>query len=89
MWAQDGRELFYLSTDKRLMSVEFGASGPRAPNRPVPLFSPPLSGDVWDARNYYVVSRDGERFLFNAVEEIEDIPITVMVNWLAAARAAE
>jgi Tol biopolymer transport system component len=89
MWAQNGRELFYLSTDKRLMSVEFGASGPRTPTRPVPLFSPPLSGDVWDARNYYVVSRDGERFLFNAVEENEDIPITVMVNWLAAARAAE
>jgi hypothetical protein len=69
------------------MSVEFGASGPRSPNRPVPLFSPPLSGNVWDARNYYVVSRNGERFLFNAVEEQENIPITVMVNWLSTTRA--
>ena len=87
-WARSGNELFYLSLDKRLMSVEFGTAGPRSPERPVPLFSPPLSGDVWDARNYYVVSRDGKRFLFNAVEELENIPITVMVNWLST-RAAE
>jgi eukaryotic-like serine/threonine-protein kinase len=86
-WANDGRELLYLSTDKRLMSVEFGADGPRSPTKPVPLFSVPLSGEVWDARNYYVVNRTGDRFLFNAIEETEGIPITVMVNWLAATNA--
>jgi hypothetical protein len=31
-----------------------------------------------------VVSRDGQRFLFNAAEDAESTPITVMVNWLAA-----
>lgn len=85
-WARGGAELFYLSTDRRLMSVEFGPAGPRAPGRPAPLFNPPLAGDVWQARNYYVASRDGQRFLFNAIQDAESIPITVMVNWLTEAR---
>ena len=83
-WARGGRELFYLSTDRRLMSVQFGPTGPRSAGRPMPLFNAPLSGDVWQARNYYVVSRDGQRFLFDATEDAESSPITVMVNWLAA-----
>ena len=74
----------YLSTDRRVMSVEFGPSGVRSPGKPVPLFTPPLAGDVWQARNFYVASRDGQKFLFNAVENTDNIPITVMVNWLAA-----
>ena len=82
LWARGGDELFYLSTDRHLMSVELGAQGPRAPGRPVPLFIPPLAGDVWQARNYYNVAADGKTFLFNAVDDPENIPITVMVNWL-------
>jgi hypothetical protein len=66
------------------MSVEFGPGGVRSPGKPVPLFTPPLAGDVWQARNFYVASRDGQKFLFNAVENTDNIPITVMVNWLAA-----
>jgi Tol biopolymer transport system component len=81
LWARNGSELFYLSTDRHLMSVKLGAEGPRAPERPVPLFIPPLAGDVWQARNYYTVAADGQTFLFNAVDDPENIPITVMVNW--------
>jgi eukaryotic-like serine/threonine-protein kinase len=83
-WARGGAELLYLSTDRRVMSVEFGAAGVRTPGKPAPLFTPPLAGDVWQARNFYVASRDGQRFLFNAVENTDSIPITVMVNWLTA-----
>jgi dipeptidyl aminopeptidase/acylaminoacyl peptidase len=83
-WARNGSELLYLSTDRQLMSVEFGPAGVRSPGRPVPLFSPRLAGDVWQARNFYVASRDGQKFLFNAVENTDAIPITVMVNWLTA-----
>jgi Tol biopolymer transport system component len=87
LWARGGDELFYLSTDRHLMSVELGAQGPRAPGRPVPLFIPSLAGDVWQARNYYSVAADGETFLFNAVDDPENIPITVMVNWLTELRS--
>lgn len=83
-WARGGAELLYLSTDRRLMSIEFGPAGVRSPGTPVPLFAPPLAGDVWQARNFYVASRDGQRVLFNAVENTDSIPITVMVNWLTA-----
>ncbi len=84
VWTRGGRELLYLSVDRRLMAVEFGPTGPRAPTRPIPLFSLPLPGDVWQARNYYVVSGDGERILVNAVGHVESSPITVVVNWLVA-----
>ncbi len=87
-WARGGSELLYLSTDRRVMSVEFGSAGVRSPGTPVPLFTPPLAGDVWQARNFYVASRDGQRFLFNAVENTDSIPITVMVNWLTAIQSA-
>jgi Tol biopolymer transport system component len=80
-WARGGRELFYLSTDRRLMSIEFGLAGTRSPARPIPLFNPQLSGDVWQARNFYVVSRDGQRFLFNAVDKPDNATIQVIVNW--------
>jgi Tol biopolymer transport system component len=88
-WARGGAELLYLSTDRRVMSIEFGSAGVRSPGTPVPLFSPPLAGDVWQARNFYVASRDGQRFLFNAVENTDSIPITVMVNWLTAIQSAK
>jgi hypothetical protein len=88
-WARGGAELLYLSTDRRVMSVEFGPGGVRSPGKPVPLFTPPLAGDVWQARNFYVASRDGQKFLFNAVENTDNIPITVMVNWLAAVQSTK
>ena len=81
-WRRDGKELFYLE-DGKLMAVNvrtdlgvFEAGVPRT------LFqAPPLSRH--GRRNHYVVSADGQRFLFNAlVEEQQESSLTVVLNWL-------
>ena len=52
------------------------ASEPRA------LFETGIVGSLFERRNQYAVTRDGQRFLINLSAEDEgSAPITVMVNW--------
>ncbi len=80
-WRRDGKELFYLAPDRKLMSVDvklgatFEAGVPRA------LFEirPP---SVSLSSNYYAVTADGQRFLVaQLAEESAGAPITVVMNW--------
>jgi len=49
--------------------------------RPKPLFATQVDQPN-EARNYYVVGRDGQRFLLaRPVEESGLPPITVVLNW--------
>ena len=77
-WRADGRELFYMSRDGKLMSV---AVDPEAQEfgTPTMLFQTPLeSSSLISAR--YVVTGDGQRFLL-AVPAGTMAPITVVVDW--------
>jgi Tol biopolymer transport system component/predicted Ser/Thr protein kinase len=82
-WRADGRELYYLSLDKRLMVV---------PVSPGPSFGVPrqllqtrIPGGISVYRTHYVPSRDGERFLIKTqVGNSSPPPITVVLNWTAA-----
>jgi serine/threonine protein kinase len=85
-WRQDGKEVFYVSLDGRLMAVPMRlASNTTAPDvgAPVALFAPPLGGAVQQAdfRHQYMVSSDGQRFLVATAMEGVDSPITIIVNW--------
>jgi dipeptidyl aminopeptidase/acylaminoacyl peptidase len=85
-WRRDGRELFYVALDGRLMAVAIGiSSNAQAPDvgTPVALFVPPLGGAVQqgDARHQYMVASDGQRFLVATVTEEANSPITVILNW--------
>jgi len=80
-WRGDGRELFYVSADERLMSVSFhaGGSSPAAP--PVPLFPlrRVLAGPYTEAA--FAPTADGRRFLIStAVDDPTEPPMTVVVN---------
>jgi dipeptidyl aminopeptidase/acylaminoacyl peptidase len=86
-WRGDGKELFYITLDERLMAVpiRFGA-GAQAPEvgAPVALFAPPLGGFIQQAdfRHQYDVSSDGQRFLVaTTVAEGPTSPISVILNW--------
>ena len=88
-WRGDGRELFYLSPDRTLMSVEtscrdtctFGT--PKSLFRVASLGTPLRKGAV---RNEYDVTADGSRFLVNEpVEGVSAYAIRVVVNWPASA----
>jgi len=81
LWSRDGRELFFISADNRMMSARVGSPGRRDQGfeheTPTPLFvvhMPPTG--------LYDVSRDGRRFLIlNGVEPEAVAPLTVVVNW--------
>lgn len=84
-WRADGRELYYLSEDRKLMSVAV-LPGPSF-GKPQILFQTRVPAGVSAFRTHYVPSRDGQRFLVNTQSD-ELIPpsITVTLNWTAEAK---
>ena len=83
-WRRDGKELFYVARDGRLMAVplRWGANGETAEaGTPVPLFQAHVSG-MPTGQTQYVVSSDGQRFLMNRlIDDIVTSPITMILNW--------
>jgi len=81
-WRHDGKELFYLAPDGKLMAATVnGEASAFAVDAVRPLFDTRLGG----LRYAYDVSPDGQRFLVNTVvEEAAASPITLVVNWPAA-----
>ncbi len=82
-WRGDGRELFYVAPDRKLMAVEV-TPGPRLEvGPPRALFSTQILPLV-EARNHYDVTADGQRFLVNS-RSAEDAtrPVRVVVGWSA------
>jgi serine/threonine protein kinase/Tol biopolymer transport system component len=87
-WRRDGRELFYLAADGKLMAAAVTA-GPAglsiAPPRD--LFDTGIRASFVERRNQFLVTRDGQRFLVNISDEDEaSAPITVVMHWNAARR---
>lgn len=81
-WRGDGREIYYLSEDRKLMAVTVGAG----PSFAVPktLFQTRVPEGVTARRTHYVPSRDGQRFLVNTQsDDASPNPITVVLNWQA------
>lgn len=87
-WRADRQELFYLAADRTIMSVSIdsGSAGMSfgAPRR---LFPAPIVGDAEDARDHYVVSTDGMRFLVDgSAHRGIDRDITIIMNWANVTR---
>jgi Tol biopolymer transport system component len=82
-WRADGKEIFYLAADAKMMSVsvDSGSAGFKL-RAPKPLFQTRLVLDSFGRQ--YDVSADGNRFLMaQPLEESASVPITVIVNWPA------
>ena len=92
-WRSDGKELFYVAADAKLMAVPIGvAPQGRAvtAGAPVALFPTRLANGAGinltgsQSRALYAVAADG-RFLMNVnVESETAMPITIVQNWDAA-----
>jgi Tol biopolymer transport system component len=84
-WRRDGRELFYMAFDGRLMAVAVRPMANRGMlelGTPVPLFLthvPDGAVQGGGGRQQYDVSADGQRFLVNTVPEAST-PITLVLN---------
>jgi eukaryotic-like serine/threonine-protein kinase len=80
-WRGDGREIYYLSGDRKLMSVAVGA-GPSF-GSPQALFQTQVPVGITNNRTHYVPTRDGRRFLVNTALDAPAPSINVVVNWTA------
>jgi Tol biopolymer transport system component len=80
-WRGDGKELFYISPDRKVMSLDIRTGEHLEPGPPRPLFQTRILPLV-EARNHYDVTRDGQRFVVNSRRpEDATLPITVVVGW--------
>ena len=83
-WRADGRELYYVGEDRRLMAVAVRSGGTFERGVVTPLFDTGMQPHWAAARNHYDVSRDGQRLLFmSPVVDDRSSPFTVIVNWAA------
>ncbi len=82
-WRRDGRELFYIDRDGKLLAVTVSTSGNALKSdTPVTLFQARIGGPVQgNGRHQYIVSPDGQRFLMNTLADELAEPITVLLNW--------
>jgi serine/threonine protein kinase len=85
-WRRDGKELFFLSPEGKLMNVPLRFQGTTLESdTPAVLFEPPLAGGTFtgiagNVRPQYDVAPDG-RFLMNVGTEETISPLTVVLNW--------
>jgi len=81
-WSRDGKELFYVGLDGKLMAVPVRAAGAVfEPDTPAALFQTQIA-DIGNPipSAHYAVSTDG-RFLMSVLAKEAASPITVIVNW--------
>lgn len=80
-WRRDGRELYYISADSKLMAVDVTLSADVKAGKPKELFS--LNGIQAVTTIGYTTTGDGQRFLFvTSMEETRLPPFTVVLNWI-------
>jgi len=82
-WRADGKELYYIAPDGKLMAAPIAASSATVePGTPVALFQTRIfgGGTVPNLGIYYDVTGDGH-FLIDTVLEDAASPITLLLNW--------
>ncbi|PWT90620.1 MAG: hypothetical protein C5B54_06815 [Acidobacteria bacterium] len=86
-WRKDGEELFYLTSDGKVMSVEVKSGASFTFGAPKMLFrTPPLVAVPWASAfsDEYEPSPDGQKFLIRTpLSNSEFRSITVIFNWSA------
>jgi hypothetical protein len=82
-WRHDGKELFYVSAEGKIMALAVTAGASFKADSPVALFQthrrqPVSLPDVFS----YDVSGDGQKFLIlTKVDEANAAPLSVLLNW--------
>lgn len=80
VWARDGRQIFYIASDRKLMAVSFDPKRKSA-GAPRVLFQTRIIAPNFVATQYDV-SADG-RFLINSVPSNYSSPLTLLTGWTA------
>jgi eukaryotic-like serine/threonine-protein kinase len=87
-WRRDGRELYYVSSDRKLMAVPVTTDGDSfSAGVPQPLFDIDLPVPTAPYPGDYAVSADGQRFLVNTVVDQPDrSSLSIVLNWAGTGR---
>jgi eukaryotic-like serine/threonine-protein kinase len=81
-WRADGRELFYVTPARQLMSVTVSAAPQLTLGIPKGLFELPISTPLEAPfTTRYAVTADGQRFVVHATLGGAVAPATVVLNW--------
>ena len=88
-WRRDGRELYFIALDGKLMAVPIKISSVIEAGHPSPLFQTPFPQPGNSTLSYYDVSSDGQRFLLipplgSSSGETTTSVLTAVVNWTAS-----
>jgi hypothetical protein len=85
-WRSDGKELYYLTLDQRLMAASLDVRDPLVQvTATQALFSVKTGSDF--GRRQYQATSDGEKFLINAVVEDTSLRLfSVILNWKPPAK---
>jgi eukaryotic-like serine/threonine-protein kinase len=87
-WRRDGKELFYMATDGKMMAVDVKTSPRFEAGIPHALFESHMSNPVAQTVYRYDVAPDGKRFLLNMQKQNNPgaEAITVVLNWQAGVK---
>jgi serine/threonine protein kinase len=91
-WRGDGKELFYIAADGKMMSIPVKALAGSKPSfeagTPAALFDTHIALSTTNNVMEYDVTADGKRFLINTkgASGAASPPLTVVTNWSAATR---
>jgi eukaryotic-like serine/threonine-protein kinase len=77
-WSRNGKELYFIAPDRKLMAVEIDGGPKLVRGVPKPLFETHLP-----TNGRYDVSKDGRFLIPTQIESTGTVPLTVIVNWTA------
>ncbi|HSP69937.1 MAG TPA: protein kinase [Bryobacteraceae bacterium] len=80
VWSRDGRELYFVSANNKMMAVEIKPGAQFQAGVPKPLFDVQLGAN----NASFDVSADGRFLIATPVEQGTTVPMTVVLNWQAA-----
>jgi WD40 repeat protein len=80
VWSRDGKELYFIAADGRLMAVEVAGGAKFQAGLPKPLFDAHIATVPY---NWFDVSKDGRFLIPVQLEQSANAPMTVVVNWQA------
>ncbi len=86
-WRKDGRELYYVSLDRKVMAVEVKAGSTLETGAVKPLFQPQGGMGISTASYSWAVTGDGQKFLITeragAANAGAIEPINIVIDWPA------
>jgi Tol biopolymer transport system component len=84
-WRRDGKELFYIAPDGKLMAVDVRTTPQFDHGVPKPLFESRMDGSFNSLNMRWAPTPDGKRFLIvTRRDEAASTPVMIVLNWQAA-----